>query len=43
MFRNKGADFSRQLIEGVAFLHRHDIAHLDIKPQNIVVFETDCS
>jgi serine/threonine protein kinase len=32
-------DFSRQLIEGVAFLHRYDIAHLDIKPQNIVALQ----
>ena len=39
MFCNKGADFSRQLIEGVAFLHRCYIAHLDIKPGNIVVFK----
>ena len=39
MFRNNGADFSRQLIEGVGFLHRCDIAHLDIKPGNIVVSE----
>jgi serine/threonine protein kinase len=39
MFCNKGVDFSRQLIEGVAFLHRCDIADLDIKPGNIVVFE----
>ncbi|KAN0106917.1 hypothetical protein V8E52_010661 [Russula decolorans] len=30
-------DFSQQLIEGVAFLHSQGIAHLDIKPQNIVV------
>jgi serine/threonine protein kinase len=29
-------DFSQQLIEGVAFLHGHGIAHLDIRPQNIV-------
>jgi serine/threonine protein kinase len=36
MFHNNAVDFSRQLVEGVAFLHRHDIAHLDIKPQNIV-------
>ena len=35
-FRSDVVDFSRQLIESVAFLHRHDIAHLDIKPRNIV-------
>ena len=35
MFRTKVVDFSCQLIEGVAFLHRHGIAHLDIKPPNI--------
>ncbi|KAI0283112.1 kinase-like domain-containing protein [Russula aff. rugulosa BPL654] len=35
-FRNNVVDFSRQLIEGVGFLHRHGIAHLDIKPENIV-------
>jgi serine/threonine protein kinase len=39
MFRGKVMDFSRQLIEGVAFLHRHHIAHLDIKPQNVVALE----
>ena len=27
---------SQELIEGVAFLHKQDIAHLDIKPFNIV-------
>ncbi|KAL5524889.1 MAD1_2 [Sanghuangporus sanghuang] len=27
---------SHQLVEGVAFLHRHKIAHLDIKPDNLV-------
>jgi len=36
-FESKVLDLSLQLIEGVAFLHRHGIAHLDIKPQNIVV------
>ena len=40
MFGDNGADFSRQLMEGVAYLHRCDIAHLDIKPGNMVVFET---
>ncbi|KAI0248060.1 kinase-like domain-containing protein [Lactifluus subvellereus] len=39
MFRNEVVDFSRQLIAGVAFLHRHNIAHLDIKPQNIVALQ----
>ena len=39
-FGDNGADFSRQLIEGVAYLHHCDIAHLDIKPKNIVVLET---
>jgi serine/threonine protein kinase len=36
MFRNNTIDLSRQLIKGVGFLHCHGIAHLDIKPQNIV-------
>jgi len=36
MFRSEIVDFSRQLIEGVAFLHSCGVAHLDIKPQNIV-------
>ncbi len=35
-FRGKVMDFSRQLLEGVGFLHRHGIAHLDIKPANTV-------
>ncbi|KAL5527000.1 hypothetical protein ACEPAF_8729 [Sanghuangporus sanghuang] len=33
---HKSMPLSRQLIEGVAFLHRHKIAHLDIKPDNLV-------
>jgi serine/threonine protein kinase len=37
MFRSDVVDLSQQLIEGVAFMHRRGVAHLDIKPQNIVV------
>jgi serine/threonine protein kinase len=40
MFRSNVVDFSRQLIEGVGFLHQHGIAHLDIKPQNVVALPT---
>lgn len=36
---SKAVDFSRQLIDGVAFLHRYNIAHLDLKPQNIVTLQ----
>ena len=36
MFHSEVVDFSQQLIEGVAFLHHCGVAHLDIKPQNIV-------
>lgn len=35
-FCNEVVDFSRQLVEGVTFLHRYSIAQLDIEPQNIV-------
>ena len=27
----------RQIIEGIAYLHSRDIAHRDIKPQNLLV------
>jgi serine/threonine protein kinase len=30
----------RQLMEGIRFLHENKIAHLDIKPENIMVSET---
>jgi serine/threonine protein kinase len=36
-FRGKVADLSRQLVDGVVFLHENGVAHLDIKPGNIVV------
>lgn len=28
---------AEQLIEAIAFMHRHGVAHLDIKPQNILI------
>ena len=28
---------AKQLIEGVAFMHEQGVAHLDIKPENIIV------
>jgi len=36
LFFSEAMDFSRQLIGGVAFLHCNGIAHLDIKPANLV-------
>ncbi|XP_071524153.1 uncharacterized protein [Panulirus ornatus] len=29
--------FTRQLLEGLVFIHDHNIVHLDIKPQNLVL------
>lgn len=34
--RNKLAQCTRDLIEGLAYLHGHGVAHLDIKPRNLV-------
>src|SRR5882762_6560872 len=28
---------AKQLIEGVAFMHEQGVAHLDLKPENIIV------
>ncbi|KAF9231695.1 hypothetical protein BU15DRAFT_82105 [Melanogaster broomeanus] len=28
---------AEQLVEAVAFMHRHGVAHLDIKPQNVLI------
>jgi hypothetical protein len=36
-FHGKVADLGRQLVDGVAFLHENGVAHLDIKPGNIIV------
>jgi len=33
--------FPKQLLEGVAFLHEHRVAHLDLKPGNLVVDDLD--
>ncbi|XP_008203481.1 probable serine/threonine-protein kinase MARK-A isoform X2 [Nasonia vitripennis] len=37
--------FVRQLVEGLAYLHERNIAHLDIKPQNLVMMGSfpDCN
>lgn len=33
----------RQILEGLAFLHDHNIAHLDLKPQNLLLtVENSC-
>lgn len=42
-FRGRGNDvvsLCRQFVEGVAFLHQHNVAHCDLKPENVVV---DCN
>lgn len=32
----------RQILEGLAFLHDHNIAHLDLKPQNLLLTVENC-
>jgi serine/threonine protein kinase len=34
-------NFTEQLLAGVEFMHQNQIAHLDIKPDNLVVDEND--
>ncbi|KAG7085713.1 hypothetical protein E1B28_003257 [Marasmius oreades] len=34
--QGRSIQFCRQLVDGAAFLHKHHIAHLDLKPSNIV-------
>ncbi|KAM9712144.1 serine/threonine-protein kinase 17A-like [Dama dama] len=37
-FREKDVQrLMRQILEGVCFLHAHDVVHLDLKPQNILL------
>lgn len=38
------AIFMRQILEGLSYLHSHNIAHLDLKPQNLLLTGTypDC-
>lgn len=35
------ASLMTQFLEGVSFLHKHYIAHLDLKPENVLVRHTD--
>jgi serine/threonine-protein kinase len=37
----KAVDYSAQLLEGVAYAHRHRIIHCDIKPENMILFPGD--
>jgi serine/threonine protein kinase len=37
----RAATFPEQFLEGVAFLHEHRVAHLDLKPENLVVDSAD--
>jgi serine/threonine protein kinase len=38
MSRSTALYFGEQLMEALAFAHRHKIAHLDVKPENLIVF-----
>ena len=37
VFATRGNDLALQLLEGVQFMHQHLVAHLDLKPDNILV------
>ena len=37
LFKTAGYSLARQFLEGVQFLHHNLVAHLDLKPNNIVV------
>lgn len=39
---NESADFIRQIIKAVRFIHSLSIAHRDLKPENFVICENDC-
>ena len=36
--RRTAHDFMRQLLEGLACAHRRRVAHLDVKPENLILF-----
>ncbi|MGE0374865.1 MAG: serine/threonine-protein kinase [Planctomycetaceae bacterium] len=35
---NTALDYAQQMMEAVAFAHRHRIIHCDIKPENLIIF-----
>ena len=43
VFKTRGNDLAYQFLEGVRFMHEHNVAHLDLKPDNIVVTATTSS
>src|ERR1700679_757759 len=40
VFKTRGSDLAYQFLEGVRFMHQHNVAHLDLKPNNIIVMAT---
>jgi len=40
VFETSGDDLANQFLEGVQFMHKNKVAHLDLKPDNILVTRT---
>jgi serine/threonine protein kinase len=40
VFKTKGNSLAYQFLKGVQFMHQQNVAHLDLKPDNIVVTST---
>jgi len=40
VFKTSGNDLAHQFLEGVQFMHKNKVAHLDLKPDNILVTRT---
>jgi serine/threonine protein kinase len=40
MVSSSSSGFKRQVVEGVAFLHTHNVLHRDLKPQNVFLFRS---